>query len=1036
MKNSLHLLFILFLMFAFSVQSQIISVSGEVTDSKNGQPLAGVAVRIKGTSIGTVTNSDGIYKLNVPSDAHSLLFSFVGKKTIEKTIDQQIINVSLETDILGVDEVMVVAYGTTEKEHFTGAASTVSSQRLERFQTAGFTKNIQGIASGIWSNSGLGQPGEEADIRIRGLSTFSEAGPLIVLDGFPFDGPLNSIPNADIASLTILKDASATALYGSRAANGVILINTKQGKPGTGQIHFGVRYGFSGKAMPDYRQLTRSEYYELQWEGLKNRLISGGISPEEAGIQASQQIIQRLGGYNAYDVPNDQVVGPDGKFNQGAQPLWDDNWNDELLETEERKEIVFNVQGGNERTRFFLSGNLLDAGGIVKASDFKRYSVRASVNHRFNRRIRLGANLGGSLSEQNFPVSSGTSYLNPFFFVREVAPIYPVYLYDQEGQLQTDSEGNKLYDYGTAFGRARMVASNVNPLGTIKLDQRLYRNDVFNLRSYAEFLLIDGLSFKTSFAADYTNQSGINHENRQFGSGQNFGGKTHRLANRTFSYTANQMLTFQRTFGEHQLNLLVGHENYQYQYNNLNAERSGFPFPGLVELDAAATSEGSGSYEDNYRLESYLARADYVFRDRYFFSINVRRDGNSRFGEAVRWGNFWGGGAAWMISRESFLQDRDWLNTLRLKLSYGEQGNDQIGSYYAYQGLYQTGINNLNYPGMLASRLSTPDLTWESLKSTNIGAEMKFLDRFAIQFDYFIRKNDDLLFEKPLPPSTGFSSVDANIARVSNTGFDLEMSGILLDTDALMWNLDVTLSHFNNQIEKLPQEFIIQGDHRWEVGKSIYDFWIEDYAGVDPETGQALWVKKVMETDEQGNLVFSGETETTANYAEADRFFMGSAIPDLLGGVTNSLGFFNFDLSVFLNFSIGNDVLDKSYQRMMHSGTYGIAMHQDAMNRWTPENTETDVPVLNGDPEVNFTSSRFLVDGSYLNLKNITFGYQVPQNLVSSLKLASARLFLTGENLGLLTSRQGLNPLESLDGTNADQYYMMRTVSMGVDIRL
>ncbi|WP_372950028.1 SusC/RagA family TonB-linked outer membrane protein [Mariniphaga sp.] len=1024
-KKILAILFIAWLSLCFA-NAQVYRISGIVTDSDQGSPLSGVSVVVKGTTLGTVTNQDGYYQLNLPENTQTLVFSFIGMKTLELPVEGSVLNVVLEPDMVGVDEVVVVAYGTSLKEHFTGSISTVDDIQLERFQTAGFTKALQGLTSGVITTSGSGQPGEDAEIRIRGFNSFGNASPLVVLDGFPYDGNLSSVPLSEIASISILKDASASALYGSRAASGVIIITTKSGVAGTSELNLSVRYGLSNRAVPDYNRVTVPEYYELQWEGLRNALVASGTDWADAGNMARQQLIPTLGGYNAYNVPDGEVVDSNGKINSNAELLWNDNWQQELFITGKRSELALQTKGGSEKTTYFISGTFLNEDGIIKASNLKRYTARVNVNTQIKPWITAGINFSGSLSEQNYPVSSGTTYLNPFRFTGMIAPIYPVYLYNEEGELQTNAEGEKLYDYGSGYGRSRSYSSNLNPLGTTALDKRLYKKDVFTLRSFINFKLTEGLFFKTSVGADYYTFTGISHQNMKYGDGQNFDGRTSRETNRTFSYSANQIIQYQKIWGEHSVDAQGGHENYNYKFNVLSATRSGFPFPGLVELDAAAIAEGSGSYEDNYRLESYLAKIDYAFDQRIFASFNMRTDGNSRFAKDVRWGSFWGLGFSWLISRESFMEDFSALNLLRIKASYGEQGNDKIGSFYGYQGLYQTGINNIDYPGVLASRLSTPGLSWESLNALNLGFEVKFLNRFNFNFEYYLRNNSDLLFEQPLPPSTGFTSIDANIAQLLNAGFDLEMGGLILNASNFSWNLDLNLGHFKNEIKALPQEFIINGNKRWEIGRSIYDFWIEDFAGVDAETGKSLWYYDTTE---------NGAREVTDSYTQADRYYAGSSIPDLFGGINNLMNIYDFDLSVLLGFGLGGKVLDQGYLEIMHSGQYGYDFHRDILERWTPENTETNVPVIDGDSYTNRRSTRFLTDASFLNVKNVSLGYQVPKTMVTKLNLAALRLNLTADNLALVSARKGLNPQFSFDGSFAREYVPMRTISAGIDVQ-
>jgi TonB-linked SusC/RagA family outer membrane protein len=1040
-KHLLSFLALLFLNLFINAQTK--PVIGTVIDSDDGKPLAGVSVMAKGTAAGTVTNSDGYYELQVPAQSQYLVFSYVGMKTAELSVDGEVVNAVLEPDLIGLSEVVVVAYGAAQRQHFTGSLSTVNSEQLERFQSADFSRALQGLTSGVYTAGESGQPGEGDDIRIRGFSTFGNASPLIVLDGFPYDGNMNAVPVSDIESITVLKDAPATALYGSRAANGVVIVTTKQGRAGTSGLDVKMSYGLVDRALSGYETVSPSQYYEMQWEGLKYTLTNGKNPPADPAKKASEQLVSSLGGYNAFNVPDNELIGSDGKINPNARLLWNDNWQKEALNTGKRREITLNAHGGSAKSKYFLSGSVLDEEGIIKASGFKRYSARANVSSQLTDYITAGLHFSGSLSEQNYPESGATLLLNPFRVIEMIAPIYPVYLYDRDGVLQTGDTGEKLYDYGTEFGRVRPYGFNQNVLGTLELDERLYKNDVFTVRAFLDFELAKGLVFKSSLSADHYTFTGLTHQNMQYGSGQSFNGRTNRQTWRTFSYSANQMLQYTYSIGEHSLQAFTAHENYSYKFNMLTATRSGFQFPDQVELDGASVSEGSGSYEDNYRIESYFGKIDYAFSDRYFASFNFRTDGNSRFAKDVRWGTFWGAGLAWLLSEEEFTSGLSWLSLLKLKASYGEQGNDKIGSYYGYQGLYQMGMNNIDYPGAIASRLATPDLTWESLRSFNVGAELALNERFALNIEYYIRENNDLLFEKPLPPSVGFTYIDANVARLSNTGIDLEMKGVLLNTQSLKWLMEVNLGHFKNEIRELPQDFIITGNKRWEVGQSIYDFYIEEYAGVNPESGKSQWYYNVPAEDAggnpamdaDGNPVYAEERGKTENYNMASRYYVGSAIPDLIGGINNTLSFWGFDLSVLTTFGVGGKVFDNPYQYLMHSGLIGTNLHTDVLDRWTTDSRNTEVPVFNGEQLANRRSTRFLVNADYLTLRNAILGYQIPDALVSQLNIKSIKLNLKADNLFMLTARKGLVPMQSFEGSMQTQYVPVRTVSLGFDVR-
>lgn len=1045
MNKSIVLLFTLFALLNTNIiNAQSRRITGNVIHGENQVPIPGASVTVKGTSTGTITNSSGAFQLDVPIEAEVMVFSFTGMKSAEVQIDGQTVNAVLFPDIIDVGEVMVVAYGLSSRESYTGSASTIGYGILQHRQNPSLTKSLQGLASGLQVTSGPGQPGENAGLRIRGISTFGDASPLIVVDGFPYSGNLNAIHVNDIQSVTVLKDAPATALYGSRAANGVIIITTKKGSDKEPSLNINASYGLSQRAIPEYSRVTVPQYYELMWETMRNTRVAQGKTPEVAASEASAGLIAYLGGYNAYNVSNGEVVGTDGKINPNAQLRWNDDWQEETFSTGQLREISINANGGSEKTSFYASVSFLNDKGLINASGFNRYSARLNLESRLKDWINMGMNFSGSLSDQNYPVSTGTQFPNPFYFTRSIAPIYPVYQYDQGGILQTDAEGKPLYDFGTGFGRARPFGPNTNPLATTVLDTRLYRQDNGNIRSFIDFTLAPGLALKLTASGDLYSVSGINHENQQYGPSASFRGRSARESQRNFSFTANQLLTYTKQFGIQSFSLLAGHESSALRQNTLSATRSGFPFPGLIELAAASTPEGSTSWEHNYRIESYFGRIDYSLADKYYISANYRTDGNSIFHEDTRWGDFWGIGFAWRASQEEFLKDMIWLSNFRLKASYGMQGNDKIGTFYAYQGLYAAGMNNLNYPGLVANRLPTPDLTWEKLESANIGLEMSIYNRVAINFDYYIRNNNDLLFAKPLPPSTGFNSIDANIAHLQNKGFDLEIRTRVLSSGNFYWDLDINLSHYENIIKALPDKFIVSGNKRWEVGRSVYDFWLQEWAGVNPDNGKAQWYKDELlmvggqvQFNPDGTVITTGNRLKTEVYSEATSYYAGSAIPDLTGGIINTFRIFGFDLTALFNFGIGGKIYDNGYRNLMHAGgSIGSAWHIDILGRWTPENRETNIPALNGNTDVTMQSTRALFDADYLSLKNMTVGYSLPPAAVNKIKLSGLRIYITGENLLLFTKNEGTDPQQSFTGTLGNEYPPLRSASIGLSINL
>ncbi len=824
-----------------------------------------------------------------------------------------------------------------------------------------------------------------------------------------------------------MKDASATALYGSRAANGVIIITTKKGKVGKTELEFKSNFGVVDRALPEYDRVNVGEYYKLTWENLYNQY-------DGDGAKASANLISQLGGYNVYKgVPDNEVVSPDGTLTSSTDYKWTDDWQDELFRIGFRQDYTLAASFGTEKTKAYVSANYLDAEGIVKASKFKRYAARVNVESDIKDWIKINASLTGSTSEQNFPTSSGTSYVNSFMYTRMVAPIYPVYLYDKDGVAQYDAQNKRMYDYGNMYGRSRKYSSDSNPLGVLGLDTRLYKNDVVSARGRIDFKILEGLNFIVGTSADYRGYTGMTHQNALFGDAKSFKGRSTRGGTRLLEFSANQLLTYKKEFDEHHLDFLVGHESTNLIYNSLEATRTGFPGLGFVELGAAAVPEGSNSYEDKFRLESYLSRFNYDYDDKYYGSVSFRMDGSSRFHPDERWGNFWSVSAAWRISKENFMEPVDWVTDMKLKASYGSQGNDRLGTYYAYLGTFDPAYSNLKDPGLLLSRLATPDLTWEKNIMWNFGVEANLFDKLDLNFEYFIRESDDLLFTLPLAPSTGLSGISANIGSIKNTGFELELSAKIFDTNDFKWKSSLNLTHYTNEITELPQEQIISGSKRWEVGRSVYDFWIRKYAGVDPKTGEAMWYKD--EKDKDGNV--TGQT-TTTKYSRANRYYVGSAIPDVMGGFSNEFEYKGFDFSVLLTYALGGYTYDSSYASLMGGGgDFGNHWHKDILKRWTPDNTNTDVPILHGglSKEANSMSDRFLTDASYLNIKNINLGYTLPEHVVEKVKLSSVRIFTSVDNLWLFSKRKGMDPQQSLSGVLDNVYTPLRTVSFGVNVK-
>lgn len=1028
--------------------AQTIRVTGTVTDASDGAPVIGAAVKILGTSSGTVTDFDGKYVISVNS-GQILEFSYIGMKTKTVRVENvNVINVVLEQDALLLEDVMVVAYSTVKRSSYTGSAGVVKKEQIEKIQSTNVTKSLQGAVAGVQVLGASGQPGASAAVRIRGIGSINaSSAPLYVVDGAAFDGDINSIPTDDIESISVLKDAAAAALYGARGANGVIMITTKKGSVGKATVTAKVLIGTSSRAIKEYERVDANQYYELMWEGWRNaRVIAGGMTESAANTMASgagaNGIVGRLGYYNPYNVPDAQVVGLDGKINPSAKLLYQDDWIAALSQPGLRQDYNVSVSGGVEGTTFYSSFGYINEKGHVKWSDYDRFTGRVGITSKITKWFKTDASISGATSEQAGFLAEGTYTTNPFYYGRMMGPIYPIYQREADGSIKLMSDGSPAYDMGGGSsiykwaGHTRPYAPNSNLLVTLPLDYRGNERANMSARVGADFTFLKDFNFRVSGSTDLQNIYYTTYQNNKFGDAEGVSGRSTKEYFKTRSYTFNQVLTYNKTFNDHNVVVMLGHENYQYTTRDVWATRTNFKIDSN-ELIAGSVAEGSASSSDIYRLEGYFGQASYSYANKYFLSGSYRYDGSSRFSPDSRWGGFYSVGASWRAKQEPFLASVNWIDDLKVRASYGQQGNDNIGSYYGYQSLFSIDDrNNGLLNGSFYSQLANPDLKWEKNANMNIGIDFAFLDRIRGQVEFFTRYSDNLLFSVPLPQSSGISSRWQNIGSMENIGIEFQIAADIVKTKDFKWTIDLNGTSYKNQITKMPTgpdgkpQEIISGTKKLSEGHSIYDYWLRGYAGVDPADGSALYYKDVL--DANGNVT---DKITTKDQNAASYYYTGSAIPDLYGGVTNSFTYKGIDLSVFFTYQLGGMMYDSNYAALMHPGTFGSHMHIDMLNRWTKTNTATDVPRLqNAYTAATAASDRWLIDGSYLSLRNVTLGYTIPSRLLNKLTLKTVRIFATGDNLVLFSKRVGMDPQQSFTGVADHTYIPQRTISVGLNI--
>lgn len=1025
------------------------TITGRVTDAQ-GAGVPNVSVTVKGTATGTTTNNDGRFSLNVPSNATTLVVSSVGYQNREVSISgRSTVDVSLTSDEQTMSEVVVtVPYGTVRKTAFTGSESTISSKSIAKQQVTSVTRAIEGLVPGVIATNGGGAPGSGASILIRGVGSVSgSSAPLYVLNGVPYDGSISAIANDDIESITVLKDAAAAALYGSRAANGVIMITTKKGKKGRNVTSARYTQGFMTRGIPEYDRVDEKDYYELFWESYRNSYIAQGQSRTQAGVSASNVLASSNGlVYNAYNVPAAQLVDPTtGKLNPNAQLLWDDSWEDALFRTALRSNANFNVSGGSDRSDYYISAGYLNEQGILKFSGYERYNLRMNVNADATNWLKTGINIDGAFAKRADVPSGGTATTNPFYYSRQMGPIYPVYQRNPtSGAYVIDpATGQPALDWGVPSQMGtRPYAGRSNLLGSLDLDDRSRYITNGNANTFAQVSFLEDFTFKATLGVNYFANNVTNYQNNQFGDAaptdplNTNGGRSTKTYDRQLSLTGNQVLTWNRSFGNHNVRALAGHENYKYQYNLVSANASGFLFPGQTELDnGTGPFNPASSYQLDHRIESYFGNVNYDYQQKYLFSGSYRTDGSSRFADEVRWGNFYSAGIGWRLSQENFLRNVSWINELKLKASYGEQGNEDIGLFYPYRAYYYaTGVGTYNAP----SRPVNPDLLWETNKTFNAGFDFVFFrNRLQGTIEVFNRQSDNLLFDVPLPISTGYSSVYQNIGTMKNYGIEAQLGYTAIQGKNFNWRVDLNLTHFKNKITKLPpnqaKNGIISGTKKLMEGRGIFDFWLREYAGVDASNGDALYYKDVL--DASGKP--TGARTVTNVINDATYYFHGSALPDISGGLTNAFSFKNFEFSVLSTFGYGGLFYDGNYASIMHRGSAGTALHVDALKRWQNPGDVTAVPRLqNAIGGQDGASTRFLMDGSYLNIKNITLGYTLSNRLANKLHLASAQVFANVDNAYLFTAKRGMDPQRAFSGTADATYTPFRTFSIGINVNL
>jgi len=1074
-------LFLILIVQGFS-WAQEREVTGTVRDA-SGTEMMGVAVVVKGEQHGVQTDFNGRYSIKV-APGKTLEFSFLGMKTQNRKVGTSgRIDVVMQEEAQVIDEVEVVGYVSVKKDQYVGTAATVDKEALKRKSVSNVSKAIAGEVAGVRVINTSGQPGTGATIRVRGFGSVNgNRDPLYVVDGAPYEGAVSSINPDDIESMVVLKDATSTSVYGSRGANGVILITTKKGRADISRIQVESKVGFNMRLLPRYETIKSPERYtELAWEAMRTRgALTQAADPTgftnegytSAEDFANKNLFGNLGihsDYNMWNVGGANLINPaTGRINDGVTRKYNpEDWSDYAFQTAVRKEYNVSMSGGSSKTTYYTSIGYLKDEGYSLNTGFERYTGRLNLGYQPKSWLKGDFNL--SYAHTQTRANGQTRDSNSlFWFTDNIPSIYPLFLRDKNGNKVPDPYyGGYQYDFGENRGFSSLA--NAVAQATYDKKNRTRNNIIGNVFLRAE--ITKGLTFETRLGGEYSNNAYNDYTNPYYGDSAGEKGSLDKSRYELLNYTFLQMLRYVHQFGNHNLQAFVAHESTTFDYSTLYASKSGLVDPKGTELNNAIKMTRLGSYLYNYRMESYFSQLLYDYRSKYLFSGTIRRDGSSRFLND-KWGTFASAGLGWVVSKENFLKEKEWFPYFKLKTSYGTVGDQSVDSgggnvsYYPGYDVYNSD-NFMGLPGAVFERIGYPSLTWEKSRIFQVGAEFTFLKSRAIdlQVDYYHKTTDNLIFDSRLAPSTGNGIWKVNDGKLINRGFEFNLQAHLVKTTD--WRVDVGVNGemLTNKLTQMPYDKSIQREKILDISgifgrsknHSLFDIYTREYRGVNSQTGAAQWTMHYV--DNNNNDVFDSGDEAipslheyqelhpnanikegiTEEYSKATQKYIGkSAIPDIRGAFNLNIGYKGFSLSAQFLYSLGGYAYDYVYASLMNNGVIGRNnWHTDIENHWKQPGDITDVPRLssnyNRESNFNSTSTRFLTKTNYLALNNITLAYSLDKKVCETIGFEGLTFTLSGDNLWLKTARKGFNPTTSESG-NSDTYTYspLSTFTLGV----
>ena len=1103
MKKIFTLLFLAMLSVSLFAEQQ---VNGVVVDAK-GEPVIGASIQAKGSTQGTISDYDGKFEMNVPESVKTLVVSFVGMATQEVAAGKNL-KVVLTENTEVIQEVVVTGYGNVSKGSFAGSAQAVSAENIEKKSPSEISKALAGEVAGVQVVTTTGQPGEAASIRIRGIGSLNgSSAPLYVVDGVPYEASyISTIDPADIASTTILKDATATSLYGSRGANGVIVITTKKGTSGEqGRIDVDVKYGANMRLLPMYDVITDpKEFVEMAWMSLYN---TSSRASETGKIRDANDNL-----YSAKGIPNQYqlwyvdgvkpentgaaLIGNDGKFLSEAdgvhyKPGMDNlpSWRDALFRTGQKLDATLKISGGTEKTTYYTSIGYLKDEGYYIGSSFDRLTIRSNVDFQPKKWLKGNVNLAYTYSKRN-AAGQGSNMNSGFVYVNQIAPIFPVYLYNEDGTIQVDPKtGGNAYDYGMFEGAGRAFGAGINPAGSLRYDRDYTVQHFFNGGGSLEFKFYKDLKLTINANMQYRGATQHEFTNAYYGDAGGIGRIAIEQDNQIW-VTSSQLLEYNKIIGEHSIRAMAGHEiqftrlSYLYGSKSHVAATEG---ENVLEWGNAIQNTTITSATNSQALQSFLATASYIYNERYGITGNYRADGSSKFAKGHRWGHFGSVGATWMFTNESFLEPyKDWMKNGKLRLSWGVLGNQGGISTQLFQDLYTIEYVD-GQVGYVWAQKGNKDLTWERSQIVDLGLELSVNKYLDAEIDYFWKYTDNMLFYRPVAPSLGYTSVPINGGAMVNQGVELQFTAHAVDMRNVKLDIRLNGSHYAHKITKLPEyleteeDMIMAGS--LAVGHSPYDWILPEYAGISEE-GVAQYIGYYDPSlggfggaNSADNLQIYGKTGNNyvANvYEYMQKYYPGQKVEDVLGrqiisgndsryagsnfvgktripnfqgGFGIDLDVYGFTLSVSCSYGLGGYGYDYQYAQLMNSDKIGKCnWHVDMRNAWNGLMTDDEkaaavamgtnaVPRLSNGADLyaNMTSTRFLTSLSFLNLNNIRIGYSFPKKWMEKIKFKSLNIYVSADNLAIASARRGYNPMASFTGTSDSyQYTPLSTILGGI----